>query len=127
MAGRAQVEVIGARRLRATMKAADVDIRELKGVLAQVGSIVAAAGASRAPKLTGALGNSVRSSGTTTSAIVRAGFARVPYAGPIHWGWPARGIAANPFLSEAATETEPQWFTVYTDGVEQILDTIQGA
>jgi hypothetical protein len=32
-----------------------------------------------------------------TAAVVRAGRASVPYAGPIHWGWPSRHITAQPF------------------------------
>lgn len=89
--------------------------------------MVAAAGRARAPKLTGALAGTVRPSGTKTRAVVRAGFARVPYAGPIHWGWPARGIAAQPFLSDAATSTEPAWQNIYLDAINKTIDKVEGA
>jgi hypothetical protein len=46
---------------------------------------------------------------------------------PIHWGWPRRGIAAQPWLSEAATSTEDRWQGVYLAEVEKILQQIEGA
>ena len=65
-------------------------------------------GPSRSP---GALRGSVRSSGTQRGGFVRAGKKLVPWAGPVHFGWPSRPDAAkgwrggpirpNPFLFDA--------------------------
>ncbi|NND35876.1 MAG: HK97 gp10 family phage protein [Gammaproteobacteria bacterium] len=68
----------------------------------------------RVPVRTGALKADIRSAGYKASGVVRAGRARVPYAGPIHYGWPTRPfgdwlpgapsggpIAANPFMTDA--------------------------
>ena len=51
----------------------------------------------------------------------------LPYAGPIHWGWPARGICAQPFMTDAAADTEPSWTRTYRAEVDRILDRIEGA
>jgi hypothetical protein len=59
-------------------------------------------------------------------ARVVAGRASVPYAPPIHWGWPARNIAAQPFVSQAAQATESQWLPVYLHDVQQALDRVKG-
>lgn len=119
------VQVIGAAQLRRTLRAAGQDLTDLKRVHAEVGRIVVAA--AHAPTRTGALAASIRAGSAATSATVRAGGARVPYAGPIHWGWPARGIAAQPFLADAAQRTEPRWTEVYLAEVNRIIDQVQGA
>jgi hypothetical protein len=55
-----------------------------------------------APQRSGRLAASVKARATQRSGAVVAGSkVRVPYAGPIHWGWPKRGIAANKFMLRA--------------------------
>lgn len=131
------VKVEGLPRLRKTLRQAGSDLTELKAVHERVGRIALAGGKRNVPYRTGLLASTLRSSGTKTAATLRAGFARVPYAQPIHWGWPTRPnrakrwrggpIAANPFLSEGATDTEPSWLAEYERALDQILDTIKGA
>lgn len=53
------------------------------------------------PVRSGELRATIRGSGTTTRAQVRAGYKRTPYAGVIHYGWPGHNIEANPFLQRA--------------------------
>lgn len=124
----AGVRVEGGRELRRSLRRAAGNLNDLKAAHGAAGAIVAAAAKPRAPRgPSGDLGASVRSSGTTTAAIVRAGYASVPYAGPIHWGWPARHIAPQPWLSTTAQATEPTWLAIYETAVERVLDTITGA
>jgi hypothetical protein len=56
--------------------------------------------------------------------VVSAGGARLPYAGPIHWGWPSRGIAAQPFIAATAQDTQPTWLGYYEADVDKIVDAI---
>lgn len=120
------IQVEGARELRRTMKRAGDDLQDLKDAHSSAAGLVAATAAMRAPRRTGRLRGSLRGSGTKTAAIIRAGAAAVPYANPIHWGWPARGIAANPFITEAAQSTEAQWVELYDKSVEKIVARIKG-
>ena len=120
-----QIRVEGARRLRATMKRAGIDLQELKDAHREAADVVV--GATRAPSRTGRLAGTVRPGATKTMAIVRAGYASVPYAGPIHWGWPKRNIRAQPFLSDAAQSSEPTWVQAYEREVNEIIDKIEGA
>jgi hypothetical protein len=53
------------------------------------------------PVLSGALAANIRNASTKKAAKVRAGSVAVPYAGAIHFGWPARAIRPNPFLYDA--------------------------
>lgn len=123
---RAVVEVEGARELRRTMKAAGEDLGDLKDANAEVAAYVAAAARGAAPSVSGRLAGSVRGNRAAASAVVKAGGAAVPYAGPIHWGWPSRNIAAHPFVADTAAETEPHWTETYREAVQRILDRIKG-
>lgn len=119
------VRVEGARELRRTLKAAGQDVQDLKDAHAGAGSIVI--GAARPPHRSGRLAASQRAGATATAATVRAGRKSVPYAQVIHWGWGKRHIAANPWLSRAARDTEPAWTRLYEDAVERVLHRIRGA
>lgn len=126
-AGGSRIKVEGGARLRRTLRQAGADLGDLAAAHSATARMVAAAGRARAPKVTGRLAGTVRPSGTKTKAVVRAGFARVPYAGPIHWGWPARNITAQPFLSDAATSTEPAWQQIYLDALDRTISRVEGA
>ncbi|WP_199184228.1 hypothetical protein [Cryobacterium sp. Y62] len=113
--------------LRATLKRAGVDLGDLKAVHKQAAQIAAYASASRAPVVSGLLRRSIRAAGTRTAGIIRAGNnTRVPYAGVIHWGWKARGIPANPFLTNGAQSSESTWIRVYETYVDTTINQIQG-
>lgn len=131
------VQVQGLRQLRRTLRQAGDDLSDLKRINREVADIVTGAAEGRVPTLTGALAASVRGAGTKTATIVRAGRARVPYAGVIHWGrhyWPRKGhpravpsqVEARPFLSDAATSTESIWVGRFEDEIQKILETIGG-
>lgn len=110
------------------MREAGLDLDDLKSTNAKVAGVVAGAGRTLAPVgSTGRLAGTVRPGATRTMAVARAGYARVPYAGPIHWGWPKRNIKAQPFLSDAATSTEPTWQDIYMTFVEKVIQQIEGA
>jgi hypothetical protein len=64
----------------------------------------------RAPKVTGYLAGTVRPVLVPEGAGVEVG---AVYGGVILNGWPARNIAANPFITEAAQETQPLWTQAY--------------
>lgn len=120
------VKVEGARELRATMKRAGDDLGDLKDAHAQVASTVAVSAKGSAPAVSGRLAGTIRGNRAAASAVVKAGGASAPYAGPIHWGWPARNIAAQPFLTDAASQTEPTWTEIYLSAIKKIVDKIHG-
>lgn len=125
------LKIEGGRQLRRTLRQAGSDLTDLKAANAQAASIVSNRAKSWAPTRTGRLQSSVRSSGTKTAGIVRAGNNRksksgVPYAAPIHWGWKARNIRANPFLSYSAQATESTWIRLYEQLVNKALSKIKG-
>lgn len=127
----AGLKLEGGRNLRRTLREAGSDLQELKDANAAAAAIVAARAQSWAPKVTGRLAGTVRSSGTKTAGIVRAGNNRrgrtgARYATPIHWGWAARNIRANPFLSYSAQATESSWLRLFEQRVNKALSKVKG-
>lgn len=127
MTASAVVRVDGARQLRRNLKRAGADLDDLKEVHAAVAEYVAVRAAAAAPRRTGRLAGTVRGNRARARATVSAGRASVPYAGPIHWGWPARGIREQPWIADAARALEPQWTGMYEQGVARVLSEIEGA
>lgn len=127
MAEGVEVKVDGLRALQRQLRAAGADLGDLKDANAKAGRIVAGEAAQRAPHgATGRLAGSGRASRAAGRAQVVFGSAAVPYAGPIHWGWPARGIEAQPFAVEAAESTRGEWLDAYADELQQIADRVGG-
>lgn len=127
------VRMEGTKQLRAALKQAGDDLSDMKEAHAKIARMVAQVASGRAPVgPTGRLAASVRGSGTKTASVVRAGGAKVPYAGPVHWGWPRRyaygerigPIVPQPFLADAAAYTEPKWIGMYLDDLQAIMDKI---
>jgi len=127
MADETGIRIEGLDELARTMRKAGVDISELKDAHTRAASIVADYAAGIAPRRSGRLAGSIRPAKQAKRARIMAGSAAVPYAGPIHWGWPARNIEASLFLSRAAQATEAQWTKAYLDDVQAALDKVTGA
>lgn len=121
-----RVEVLGARRLAATLRKAGADMSRLRDVNKATADVVAGAARVTVPVRSGRLAASIRTSGTQRQGVVRAGRKLVPYAGPIHWGWRARNIRPTYFLTGPAKATEPEWVQLYLDRMNELLDSVEG-
>lgn len=122
-----QVEAKGVKRLARTLKQAGNDLQDLKRANRQAEAMVLAAALSKVPRRTGTLASTGRQASGAGKATVRFGSARVPYANPIHWGWPKRNIRPNPFLWNAVQETRVLWLEEYARNIQEIMDTVEGA
>jgi hypothetical protein len=122
----ATVEVVGGRQLRRTLKEASENLEDLKAVHAAIAAQVADLAASRAPRRSGALAGTVRGNRAAAVSRVMAGKAAVPYAGAIHWGWPARNISPNPFISEAASDSEAEILMMFEQGIQKVISAVEG-
>ena len=120
-------EVIGGERLRKTLKDVEDGLKDLTALHQEVAEVAAGRARIRVPVLTGQLRSTIRASGTKNMAIIRAGFAKVPYAGVHEWGWPKHNITEHPYLRPGAHETEPQWHRMYDERVKELLDKVEGA
>lgn len=115
--GRVRVEGLS-RSMRALTKAG-ADAQDMKDLMHSIGSIVV--DAADAPAKSGALAGTIRAGRGKTKAVVRAGGARTPYAGVIHYGWPARGISPQPFLTEALQANRSAVFAALEAGIDELI------
>jgi hypothetical protein len=120
------VQVQGLRRLSSTLKKAGDDLADLKDANAAAALLVASAAASRAPRRTGTLAASGRGNRAAGKAVVLFGGARAVYAPVVHYGWPRRGIRPQPFATDAARATEPQWLPIYEAAIVAVVAGIEG-
>lgn len=116
------VSVQGLREVTRSLSQYAGAIDELKEANAKIGSKVAQTAIATAPKLSGALASSVKYNRAKNSVSLKAGGARVPYAGVIEYGDPNRGIEAQPFLRRAAwndREYIKQQFSANLEGLKR--------
>lgn len=82
------------------------DLDALPDAWQAIGERAATSTAALAPHRSGRLSRSVGFLAYRGRAVVVAGSASVPYAGPINYGWPARHIRASLFLEHGADQIE---------------------
>ena len=123
-ASRPAVEVTGAKELRRALRRMDDRVSDLKDVHDDAGALVASRGRAIAPHLSGALAGTVRHDRRVAGASVLAGRRTVPYAGVIHFGWPAHNIEAQPFLYEALEDSRDDVVRLYGLGIEVLIDKL---
>lgn len=116
--------LVGGKQLRRTLRKAGIDLAEMRAVHRQAAQV--AMSASRPPHRSNDLAGSQRIGATNTTGTLRAGGVRVPYAGVIHYGWPARNITEQPWLLQAAKRTEHRWIALYKAFLDRVLEQIQG-
>lgn len=122
----ASVHVEGLKELRKQLKQAGESLSDLKQVGRDAAEIVAAEARTLVPRLSGDLEQSIRA-GQAKGGVVRAGSAGVPYAGPVHFGVPARNIAPQPFLYDAADKRVGEVQELYLKRVQEITESVTGA
>lgn len=125
--GPSVAEVKGAKELKTSLKLAGDDLDDLKDAHQAVGNLIVTASRSKAPVVSGALAGSIRATRTVGGVGIKAGGAKVPYANPIHWGWPSRGIKANRFIWDTAKRMEADWVQLYFEELEKVVNKIEGA
>ena len=122
--GGGRLEIEGLREISRALKDLAEDSREdMKETHRRAGDIVAAAAKPLAPVRTGALSATITSSPTKYQGRVRIGRgASVPYAGPIHFGWPARRIAPQPFIYEALDGRREEVKQTYERRISDLIE-----
>lgn len=118
---RPTVEIEGLNKLLRALEQLDDEAKKsFKDVGSRVGQLVAAQGREEVPVRSGALRGTIRAANTARGAKVRAGSRKVPYAGPIHFGWRARNIEPNKFLYRAVDKKVDEALDMYLREVHNI-------
>jgi len=117
-----QLEIDGLRQVQKAMRNFSDDSRnDMKETHRKAGQIVVDGAARFVPVRSGALLASLRSAPTQRQGRVRVGSAAVPYAGPIHFGWPARGIKPNPFIYEVLDGRRQEVYAIYAQRISELI------
>tara|TARA_R100001129_G_scaffold118264_1_gene81766 strand:+ start:236 stop:610 length:375 start_codon:yes stop_codon:yes gene_type:complete len=114
------IKATGVKELRRELRRMGDDLEDLKSLNLTVATLVSQRAKDLVPRRTGNLADTIRPAGTKTAGRVRAGFKRVPYAGVIHFGFPARGIQPQPFLYDALDQRRGEVFDAYFKGIAKI-------
>lgn len=114
-----QFRITGLRETLRAMEQAGADAESMRDLMHAIGLTVVHAASP--PRVTGTLAGTLRAGRGKTKAVVRAGSAAVPYAGPIHYGWPARNIIAQPFLTDALAANQARVLDQLDAGLGDIL------
>jgi hypothetical protein len=101
--------------------ALDLNKTEFLETNKRVAEIVIGESKKYVPVLTGALAANIRNVSTKKAAKVRAGSVAVPYAGPIHFGWPSRAIKPNPFFYDAIDSRRNEVAQRYASLVDSLI------
>jgi hypothetical protein len=115
------ITVEGAKQLQRALRQVEGGMADLKVAHAEAAKIVERQAEAIAPRRSGRLAASVRSSGQARQGIVRAGKAAVPYAGVIHFGWAARNIAPQPYLYDALDARRAEVIATYNGHVNKLI------
>jgi hypothetical protein len=87
----------------------------------EAAEIVAREARKLSPARTGRLRNSIVGRAVQSGGRVRIGFGGgVPYAGPIHFGWPARRIRPQPFVYDALDPRRADLVRLYEARIDEL-------
>jgi hypothetical protein len=84
-----------------------LDVEDLRGAFSEIARFGAVLAARHAPRRSGRLAGDIRGNRARNKAVIAAGRVAVPYAGPINYGWAARGIKPSGFMQKADEELQP--------------------
>lgn len=115
------VKVEGLNKLTRALVQLGVDVDDLKDAMAKIADEGAQVASSLAPRRSGALAGTIRGNRAKAKAVVTAGKARVKYAGPINYGWPARHIRADKFMQQADERMQPRAAELLEQGVQDAI------
>lgn len=118
-----RLEIDGLKEVLADLRAFGVDTRDdMKDTHRKAGEIVAAVARTIVPVRTGRLAKTIVSAPTQRMGRVRAGRGlSIPYAGPIHFGWPARRIAPQPFIYDALDKRADEVRDTYKRRIDDLI------
>lgn len=118
------IRVHGLREVVRSLEKFGVEVSDLKAAFKKVGTFIVDEAQSRAPMRSGRLAASIRPSNTKNKSVVRAGSARVPYAGVIHYGWPGHNISPQPFLTDALEANQDEAVEIIEDELQRLIRSL---
>ena len=117
-----RIQVAGLKEVQYSLHKLGKDARnDMKPAHLAAANLVVYKARPMSPVRSGHLRDSLRGFARQRAGIVRAGNASAPYAGPIIFGWPARGIKANPFIYKAADQRRADIVALYEKRMAELI------
>lgn len=113
-----RIEAPGEASLRRDLADVGRELADLESAHDATARVVLPEIRTRAPRVSGALGNSMRADVAGDGVAFTSA---LPYFGPVHNGWPAHGIEPNPFAVDAVLAAESEIVEIYGEDVDQTL------
>lgn len=121
--GAGALRIEGLRETQAALRELSDDLKNaMKATHLEAAQTVLPLAKTFAPFRTGRLQASLKAAAVRTGGRIRAGSASVPYAGPIHFGWPARSIKPQPFVYEALDPRRDDVIAVYEKRINHLIE-----
>lgn len=115
------VRVEGLRETVRSLQAFGAEVDDLKDVFQPIATRAAEFASQQVDSDSGRLAGSVRGNRAKSKAVVTAGRASVPYAGPQNYGWPRRNIPAQDFFGATDRHMEPVATHLLQEGVDRLI------
>lgn len=119
MVNRVGFKVQGLTQVVRALQEMGLDVDDLKDAFSKIAADAAQTAASFAPRKSGRLAADIRGNRAKSKAVVTAGRTSVPYAGPINYGWPKRGIEPAGFMQKADQAMQPRALQTLEDEINQ--------
>lgn len=121
--GREEIE--GLREIQRDLRRLGDDTKmAMKPTHQQAADIIAEGARRRAPVRSGRLRKSIKGTAVMTGGRVRIGYGGGEpslYAGPIHFGWPARRIRPQPFVYDELDDRRAEVVQLYAERITQLI------
>ena len=118
-----KLQIEGLKETQRALRDLGDDLKDgLKSTHKEAAEVIVEGSKRYVPVRSGKLATSIRAVATRTSGRVRAGSAAVPYAGPIHFGWPARRIKPQPFIYDAMDSRRGEVYDLYAQRIYGLID-----
>lgn len=116
-------KVHGLRETVRSLERLGVEAQDLKAGFRRIGNIVVAEAKVLVPVRTGRLLNTIKASNTKNKSVVRAGSARAPYAGVIHYGG-YHNIEPHPYLTTATDHKRSQVIQALDEELNTLMNRL---
>lgn len=116
------VQVEGLREMTRDLERAGVEVADLKESYGRIAAEGADTLRGYTPRRTGNLAASARGSKAKNKATVTIGKARTPYAGPILYGWPKRGIRPSDAVARTDHAMSTRAPVLFAEELDRIFE-----
>lgn len=124
MAASPSIRIDGVREAARVLERLGVGVEDLRAAFGRISSEALPVYQRHTPVRTGRLRGDYRAARTKNRAVLYLGRTSVPYAGPINYGWAARGIEPANFIARGDIEMGPKAMDAIEAELNRLITTL---